>query len=151
MEYWILLFIIIFGYLGMINIIYFLAPDKKLNTFPEKCKINTKCTRVADSNNRGYGLKPIQLNNTIENVQRKIVQIIQNRPRMKIINEEEGFIHATDITPFFRFHDDLAIRIFESGNKINIWLQSQSRLGLYDFNVNERRVQEIHKEISVLA
>ena len=149
--YWILSFIIILGYLGMINIIYFLAPNRKWNTFPEKCKVHTKCTRVADSNNRGYGLKPIQLNDTIENVQRKIVQIIKKKSSMKIINEKEGFIHATDVTPFFRFHDDLAIRIFESGNKVNIWLQSQSRLGIYDLNVNEKRVQEIHKKISALA
>jgi len=148
--YWILPFVIIIGYLSMINIIYFLAPNRKWNTFPEKCKVRTKCTRVADSNNRGYRLKPIQLNDTIENVQRKIVQIIKNKPRMKIINEKEGFIHATDVTLFFRFHDDLAIRIFESKDKVNIWLQSQSRLGLYDFNVNERRVQEIHKTISAL-
>ena len=148
--YWILPFVIIIGYLSMINIIYFLAPNRKWNTFPEKCKVRTKCTRVADSNNRGYRLKPIQLNDTIENVQRKIVQIIKNKPRMKIINEKEGFIHATDVTLFFRFHDDLAIRIFESKDKVNIWLQSQSRLGLYDFNVNERRVQEIHKMISAL-
>ena len=148
--YWILPFVIIIGYLSMINIIYFLAPNRKWNTFPEKCKVRTKCTRVADINNRGYRLKPIQLNDTIKNVQRKIVQIIKNKPRMKIINEKEGFIHATDVTLFFRFHDDLAIRIFESKDKVNIWLQSQSRLGLYDFNVNERRVQEIHKMISAL-
>ena len=134
----------------MISIIYFLAPNRRWDTFPEKCKVSTKYTRVADSNNRGYGLKPIQLNDTIENVQSKIVQIIKNKPRMKIINEKKGFIHATDVTPFFRFHDDVAIRIFESENKVNIWLQSQSRLGLYDLNVNERRVQEIHNKISAL-
>ena len=149
--YWILPFVIILGYLSMINIIYFLAPNRKWDTFPEKCKVSTKCTRVADNNNRGYGLKPIQLNDTIENVQSKIIQIIKNKPRMKIINEKEGFIHATDVTPFFRFHDDVAIRIFESENKINIWLQSQSRLGLYDLNINEKRIQEIHKKISALA
>jgi len=151
LEYGILPFIIIIGYLIMIKTIYFLAPDKKWNKFPGKCKINTKCTRVADINNRGYGLKPIQLNDTIKNVQERIVQIIKNRPRMKIINEENGFIHASDVTSFFRFHDDLAVRIFESENKVNIWLQSQSRLGLYDFNVNEKRVQEIHAKISALA
>ena len=149
-EYWILPFIIIIGYLVMINTIYFLAPDKKWDKFPSKCKIHTKCTRVADTNTRGYGLQPIKLNDTIENVQEKIVQIIKNRPRMKIVNEEKGFIHASEITLFFRFHDDLAIRIFESENKVNIWLQSQSRLGLYDFHVNEKRVQEIHKKISAL-
>ncbi len=151
LEYGILPFIIIIGYLIMIKTIYFLAPDKKWKKFPDKCKISTKCTRVADINNRGYGLKPIQLNDTIKNVQEKIVQIIKNRPRMKIINEEKGFIHASDVTSFFRFYDDLAIRIFESENKVNIWLQSQSRLGLYDFNVNEKRVQEIHAKISALA
>ena len=135
----------------MTNTIYFLAPDRKWNSFPDKCKTHTKCTRVAgNNNNRGYGLKPIQLNDTIENVQEKIVQIIKNRPRMKIINEEKGFIHASDVTPFFKFHDDLAIRIFESESNVKVWLQSQSRLGLYDFNVNEKRVQEIHKKISAL-
>ncbi len=48
------------------------------------------------------------------------------------------------------FHDDVAIRIFESGKNVIIWLQSQSRLGLYDFNVNERRIQKLHDRISVL-
>ena len=147
----ILISIIIFflvGYFFMINIIYFLSPNKKWESFPERCKIKTKCTRVADYNNRGYGLKPIEIKDSIHNVQKKVIGIINSKPRMKIINQKEGFIHAIDVTPFFRFYDDVAIKIFRENEKTKIWMQSQSRLGLHDLGVNEKRIQNLHKKIS---
>ena len=52
----------IFGYLLIINFIYFLSPNKKWNEFPKRCSNSTKCTRVADVNTRGHGLKPISTN-----------------------------------------------------------------------------------------
>ena len=70
---------------------------------------------------------------------------------MKIVNQQDGFIHAVDITPFFRFYDDIAIKIFKDSEKTTIWIQSQSRLGYYDFQVNEKRVQMLHKEISSIT
>ena len=134
----------------MINLIYFLAPNKKWAEFPKKCNIKTKCTRVAESNNRGYGLKPIELDYSIDYVQKEIIKIIETNSRMKIINNLSGFIHATDVTPFFRFYDDIAIKIFEENDKAVVWLQSQSRLGYYDFQVNEKRIQKLHQKISSL-
>ena len=134
----------------MINVIYFLAPTKRWDEFPKKCNIKTKCTRVAESNTRGYGLKPIELEYSIDYVQKEIIKIIDNKPRMKIINDISGFIHATDVTPFFRFYDDIAIKIFEENDKAVVWLQSQSRLGYYDFQVNEKRIQKLHQKISSL-
>tara|TARA_B100000965_G_C19596548_1_gene760516 strand:+ start:1320 stop:1802 length:483 start_codon:yes stop_codon:yes gene_type:complete len=142
--------LILIGYLFMINIIYFLSPNKKWESFPERCKIKTKCTRVADTNNRGYGLKPIEITDSIHNVQKKIIAIINSKPRMKIINQKEGFIHATDVTPFFRFYDDIAIKIFRENDKTKIWMQSQSRLGLHDLGVNEKRIKKLHKEMSLM-
>ena len=149
----ILISIIIFfliGYFFMINVIYFLSPNKKWESFPERCKIKTKCTRVADYNNRGYGLKPIEIKDSIHNVQKKIIGIINSKPRMKIINQKEGFIHAIDVTPFFRFYDDVAIKIFRENEKTKIWMQSQSRLGLHDLGVNEKRIKKLHKEMSLM-
>ena len=131
-----ILLLSIVGYLVMVSIIYFLSPTKVLNSFPEKCSVKTKCTRVADYNNRGYGLKPIETKESIENLQEKITKIIEAKPRMKIVKEENVFIHAIDITPFFRFYDDLTIKIFKEEGKTKVWMQSQSRLGLYDFQVN---------------
>ncbi len=140
----------IVAYIGMINVIYFLAPNKKWREFPKKCNIKTKCTRVAESNTRGYGLKPIELEYSVDHVQKEIIKIIETKPRMKIINDRAGFIHATDVTPFFRFYDDIAIKIFEENDKAVVWLQSQSRLGYYDFQVNEKRIQTLHQKISSL-
>ena len=145
-----LFLMIIVAYIGMINVIYFLAPNKKWIEFPKKCHIKTKCTRVAESNTRGYGLKQIELEYSIDHIQKEIIKIIETKPRMKIINERLGFIHATDVTPFFRFYDDIAIKIFEENDKAVVWLQSQSRLGYYDFQVNEKRIQKLHQTISCL-
>ena len=142
--------VILIGYLVMINVIYFLAPTKTWNTFPEKCHIKTKCTRVADNNNRGYGLKPLKFDKDNKYIQKEITKIIESKPRMKIINQYDGFIHAVDVTPLFKFYDDIAIKIFEESGKTTIWIQSQSRLGYYDFQVNEKRVQMLHKEISII-
>ena len=141
---------LIIGYLIMINVIYFLSPNKKWEEFPKKCSYSTKCTRVADENTRGYGLKPISITENPNTVQEKIVKILNEKTKMTILNDSNGFIHAVDITPFFRFHDDVAIRIFDSEGSTTIWLQSQSRLGIYDLNVNENRIQSLHKKISAL-
>ena len=145
-----LFLMVIAAYIGMINVIYFLSPTKRWTEFPKKCIIKTKCTRVAEINNRGYGLKPIELEYGIDYVQKEVIKIIKTKPRMKIINESLGFIHATDVTPFFRFYDDIAIKIFKENGKAIIWLQSQSRLGYYDFQVNEKRIQNLHQKISSL-
>ena len=61
---------VIAAYIGMVNIIYFLSPTKRWTKFPKKCNIKTKCTRVAESNTRGYGLNPIELEYEIDYVQK---------------------------------------------------------------------------------
>ena len=63
-------------YFTMIKVIYFLAPTKKMKAFPKKCSLSTNCTRVADTNTRGYGLKPIQLRGNKLEIQRNIRKII---------------------------------------------------------------------------
>ena len=142
-----LIAISILGYLSIINLIYFLAPTKKIEKFPKKCRISTNCTRVADTSTRGYGLKSIKLKGNTFDIQKKIAGMIEKKTRMTIINEKEGLIHSVDITPFFRFYDDITIKIFESKGLTNVWLQSQSRLGIHDLYVNEKRIQDLHKKI----
>ena len=109
----------------------------------------TNCP-VADVNTRGYGLKPISTKDNPILAQNNIAKILTEKTKMRILHSKEGFIHAVDITPFFRFHDDVAIKIFENDGMTTIWLHSQSRLGIYDLKVNERRVQSLHKMISAL-
>ena len=76
--------------------------------------------------------------------------MIEKKTRMTIVNEKEGLIHSVEITPFFRFYDDITIKIFESKGLTNVWLQSQSRLGIHDLYGNEKRIQNLHKKIMEL-
>ena len=134
----------------MINVIYYLAPTIPRENFPSKRFGKNTCTRIAENPNRGKNMNPIVTNLTINKIQNNLKNIIINMQRVKIINEKKGFIHFTQITPFFRFYDDIFIRIFESNGKTNVWFQSQSRLGLYDFQINEKRVKFLFNELKKL-
>ena len=79
---------LILGYIIMTNAIYFLAPTKKWESFPEKCNVKTKCTRVADYNNRGYGLEVIKSKYDINILQEKIIDIIKTNNITRNINPQ---------------------------------------------------------------
>ncbi|OIR23418.1 MAG: hypothetical protein BEU00_02950 [Marine Group III euryarchaeote CG-Epi3] len=147
----ILLAIAIIGYVIMINLIYYLAPTIPRENFPAKRFGKNNCTRIADNPNRGKDMKPIITNLSENEVQIIVKDIIAKMPRMKIITEKEGFLHFVQITPLFRFYDDLFIKIFVKDGMTNVWLQSQSRLGLYDLLVNERRIKHIYFELKKLT
>ena len=141
----------IVGYLIMIKIIYYLAPTVPKNDFPSRRFGVNNCTRVADNPNRGKGMSPIKINMSIENVQDDVRKVIGKMKRTKIITDNTGFIHFVQITPLFRFHDDILVKLFTEDGRTNVWLQSQSRLGLHDLMVNERRIRHIYYELKKLA
>ena len=141
----------IVGYLIMIKIIYYLAPTVPKNDFPSRRFGVNNCTRVADNPNRGKGMSPIKINMSIENVQDDVRKVIGKMKRTKIITDNTGFIHFVQITPLFRFHDDIFVKLFTEDGRTNVWLQSQSRLGLHDLMVNERRIRHIYYELKKLA
>ena len=142
---------VIVGYLIMIKIIYYLAPTVPKNDFPSRRFGVNNCTRVADNPNRGKGMSPIKTNMSLENVQDDVRKVICKMKRTKIITDNTGFIHFVQITPLFRFHDDIFVKLFNEDGKTNVWLQSQSRLGLHDLMVNERRIRHIYDELKKLT
>ena len=137
----------ILNYFVITKIIYVLAPTIPKGKFPNKIYGKNNCTRIADNQNRGYGMEPIVTDTPINEVQLILKTIIERMPRTTIVNEKEGFLHSVQLTPFFRFHDDIFIKIFLEDKKTTIWFQSQSRLGLYDFLINERRIKHIYKNV----
>ena len=134
----------------MINVIYYLAPTIPKRNFPSKRFGRNNCTRVADNPNRGKGMLPITTDTSVEKVQDTVRKIVRNMKRTKVVTDNAGFIHFVQITPLFRFYDDIFIKIFFENEKTNIWLQSQSRLGLHDLLVNEKRIKYIYNELKKL-
>ena len=71
----------------------------------------------------------------------ELIQILENTPRIEIINIEKNYIHAIAKSRIMKFIDDIEIKNY---NKDNIFqIKSASRLGIYDLGVNKRRVQTL--------
>ena len=121
-----LLSVSIVGYLIMINVIYFLAPTVPKNNFPSKRFGKNNCTRVADNPNRGEGMSAIITDMSMGKVQDATKKIINKMQRTKIVTDNAGFIHFVQITPLFRFHDDIFIKIFSENNKTCLLYTSPS-------------------------
>lgn len=61
---------------------------------------------------------------------------------------QSGIIEAVDTTRFFRFRDDVVVRIRENENGTRIDLRSRSRLGRSDLGKNARRILSFIEEFS---
>jgi uncharacterized protein (DUF1499 family) len=57
-------------------------------------------------------------------------------------NESAGVIEAVDTTTFFRFKDDIVIRVRPAGAGSRVDLRSHSREGLTDLGKNAARIKE---------
>lgn len=58
---------------------------------------------------------------------------------------DDHFLHATFRSRLFRFTDDVACRLDNDTNSIQI--RSASRVGYSDFGINRKRVEELRKRL----
>ncbi len=63
----------------------------------------------------------------------------------KIIKVENDYFHAEYTSKWFKFVDDLEVRIDQ--DKQMAHFRSASRTGYYDFGVNQKRIEELKKLI----
>ena len=71
----------------------------------------------------------------------ELIQILENTPRLEIVNKEKNYIHAIATSRIMKFIDDIEIKNLIQDNILQI--KSSSRKGIYDLGVNERRVQTL--------
>ena len=71
----------------------------------------------------------------------ELIQILENTPRLKILNKEKNYIHAIATSRIMKFIDDIEIKNLHQDNILQI--KSSSRSGIYDLGVNKRRVQTL--------
>ena len=71
----------------------------------------------------------------------EIIQILENTPRLKIINKEKNYIHAIATSRMLKFIDDIEIQNLNQDNIFQV--KSSSRLGIFDLGVNKRRVNTL--------
>ena len=71
----------------------------------------------------------------------ELIQILENTPRLEIIDKEKDYIHAIAISRIMKFIDDIEIKNSTHNNIFQV--KSSSRLGIFDLGVNKRRVNTL--------
>ena len=98
------------------------------NELPE-CVVITHCVRE--------NLKV----NDLENSFKKATKIVTETPRTKIVERTNSYIHAEAKTKWRRYTDDLLLKVIPEKGIIQV--RSESRVGIGDNGVNQRRVDDL--------
>tara|TARA_B100000700_G_scaffold223085_1_gene245927 strand:- start:101 stop:448 length:348 start_codon:yes stop_codon:yes gene_type:complete len=97
------------------------------NELPE-CVVITHCVR-----------KNFKVND-LENAFKKATKIVSETPRTKIVEQSNSYIHAEAKTKWRRYTDDLLLKAIPEKGIIQV--RSESRVGIGDNGVNQRRIDD---------
>ena len=75
----------------------------------------------------------------IDSPYEKVISIVQNSPRTKIVESDGDYLHAEVTSRIMKYVDDLEISSLQDKN--NLIIRSESRVGDGDFGVNRKRVE----------
>ncbi len=78
--------------------------------------------------------------NDLENAFKKATKIVSETERTKIVEKTDSFIHAEAKTKWRRYTDDLLLKKIPEKGIIQI--RSESRVGVGDNGVNQKRVDD---------
>jgi len=71
-----------------------------------------------------------------------LIDILQNTPRIKIINIQDDYLHAIATSRVMKYVDDIEIKKIDKESTLIV--KSKSRNGFNDLGVNKRRINTIH-------
>jgi uncharacterized protein (DUF1499 family) len=72
--------------------------------------------------------------------------VIEATPRTELLEQGNGYLHATATSAFFGFVDDL--ELYADAEHGVLQARSVSRVGDSDLGVNSRRLEELHQALA---
>jgi uncharacterized protein (DUF1499 family) len=94
-------------------------------------------------------LPPLRYRGPADTARRRLVAILQEFPRTRIVTDAGPYLHATFQSRFFGFVDDVEFLFEDQAGRIDF--RSGSRVGYSDFGANKRRMEEIHRRFAADA
>ena len=104
------------------------------------CPDSPNCVS-SQSTDQGHFIKPLNYADSRADARQRLINILENNKRVRLVNVEADYIHAEFRSFIFRFVDDVEL-YFPSEESI-IHVKSASRAGYYDFGANRRRVEAL--------
>jgi uncharacterized protein (DUF1499 family) len=116
-----------------------------------ECPDSPNCvSSIADPKDVKHYILPYQLELSTGNAFLRIVEYLENKSDVKILETEEGlYIHAVFISKLMRFKDDVEFRFKQdNSNSSIIDIRSASRIGYSDLGANRSRMEEIRQYLN---
>ncbi|MEO6307886.1 MAG: DUF1499 domain-containing protein [Nitrospiraceae bacterium] len=104
------------------------------------CPTSPNCvsTRAQDE---GHAIAPIFYRKSRAEAKEALKEVIRSIPRMKLVEEDETYLHYEATSLLFRFVDDVEF-LFDDDSK-TIHFRSASRTGYGDLGVNRKRMEQV--------
>ena len=84
-------------------------------------------------------IEPLQYTCSLADARQKLIDILENTKRVRLVKVEENYIHAEFRSLIFQFIDD--VELYFPLDQALVHVKSVSRKGYYDFGANRRRVE----------
>jgi len=93
-----------------------------------------------------HHIKPFSFSDTPEQAMQRLSNALLGEPRITLVSEEGGYLHAEARSLIFRFVDDIEFLLAPAEGLIHV--RSAARTGYSDVGVNRRRVERIRQAFS---
>ena len=88
-------------------------------------------------------IQPILFIGRSEEAKARLIKILDELKRTKVVVAQNNYIHAEFVSKVFRFIDDVEFYFPETeGKETTIHVRSASRVGHSDFGVNRKRIEQ---------
>jgi uncharacterized protein (DUF1499 family) len=111
------------------------------------CPSSPNCVSTqADTSDEEHYMAPIPYQGSRESAQKKIMAVIDEMPRTKVLKDKENYIHVTFTTRIMRYVDDVEFYL-PADDKL-IHFRSASRLGYSDMGKNRERMNTVKEKFA---
>jgi uncharacterized protein (DUF1499 family) len=107
------------------------------------CRRTPNCVSTQAPEGSSKRMDPIPYSGTLAQARARMLQILRDHPRTRIVQEEPDYLKAECRSQVFHFVDDVEILFDDEARQIHF--RSASRLGFRDFGVNRERMETIRK------
>jgi uncharacterized protein (DUF1499 family) len=112
------------------------------------CPDSPNCVS-SQSADKAHFIEPLHYAGSIAEARQKLIDILENTKRVRLVKAETDTIHAEFRSLIFQFIDD--VEFYFPPNQAIIHVKSASRKGYYDFGANRRRVERLRSKFQSLA
>lgn len=104
------------------------------------CPASPNCVCSQDAG-PAHAIEPLRFDDNADAAWDRLRRTVRAQPRMRVITEDDGYLHAEATTRLLRFVDDVEFLLDRVGRQIHV--RSASRLGYSDLGTNRRRIEAI--------